>query len=134
MSVEDSGFFKDLQVLFHGAVSALGLRPVGFLLVEPTDRKGLSPGEMFFDRHMFCKTGSVADVRPPARRAYSSERRKRLLSLGLFYQFFSEIFAARIQLNILYISMVQMDIPFFGSSLGLSGQDPVSGLVAGLPG
>ena len=27
--------------------------------------------------------------------------------------------------------MVQMDMAFFGSSLGLSGQDPVCGLVAG---
>ena len=27
--------------------------------------------------------------------------------------------------------MVQMDMPFFGGSLGLSGQDPVGGLVAG---
>ena len=31
LSVEDSGFFKDFKVLFHGAVGPLGLRPVGGL-------------------------------------------------------------------------------------------------------
>ena len=61
---------------------------------------------------------------PPARRAYGSERRKLALLPRLFYQFFSEVFPERVQINVLYISMVQMDMPFFGSSLGLSGQDP----------
>jgi len=73
-------------------------------------------------------------IRPPARRAYGSERRKLALLPGLFYQFFSKVFPERLQINVFYISMVQMDMPFFGSSLGLSGQDPVCGLVAGPPG
>ena len=46
-------------------------------------------------------------------------------------QFFSEVFPEWIQIDILYISMVQMNMVFFGSPLGLSGQDPVGGLVAG---
>ena len=70
-------------------------------------------------------------IRPPARRTYTSERRERLLSPGLLYQFFSEVFPERVQINVLYISKVQMDMPFLGSSLGLSSQDPVGGLLAG---
>ena len=35
MSVEDSGFFKYFKVLFHGAVGALGVRPVGVRAYDP---------------------------------------------------------------------------------------------------
>jgi hypothetical protein len=70
-------------------------------------------------------------IRLPARRAYSSERRKRQILPGLSSQFFSEVFSERIQVNILYISMEQMIVSFFGCAFGLPGQDPVGGFVAG---
>ena len=35
LSVEDSGFFKDFKVLFHGAVGPFGLRPVGIKAYAP---------------------------------------------------------------------------------------------------
>ena len=32
---QEAGFFEDFEVLFHGAVSALGLRPVGVRAYAP---------------------------------------------------------------------------------------------------
>jgi hypothetical protein len=53
---------------------------------------------------------------------------------GLSYQFFSEVFPERVQVNVFYISVFYMQMPLFGDTLGLTGTDPVGGLVAGPPG
>ena len=58
-------------------------------------------------------------------------RAEALLPPGLSYQFFSEVFPKRVQVNVFYISMFYMQMPLFGSTLGLTGTDPVGGFVAG---
>jgi len=50
---------------------------------------------------------------------------------GLSHQFFSEVFPERVQIDILYDSMLIMHVSLFGSALGLAGTDPVGRFVAG---